>query len=79
MRCLICSSTALTALYGGIRDRYRMATGEFCFLQCETCGSATLDSPPAAEALAALYPPRYTFKRSTLGMGGLRAALAALE
>jgi|RhiMetdeSRZDD1v2_1073273.scaffolds.fasta_scaffold06269_8 SAM-dependent methyltransferase len=79
MRCLICGSTSLGALYEGIRDRYGVADGEYRFLRCHACGSATLDAPPAAEDVAALYPARYTFNRADGERSGLRATLAALE
>ena len=79
MRCLICGSTELGALYGGIRDRFGVAEGEYRFLHCHDCGSATLDAPPAADDVAALYPERYTFNRADGETSALRATLAALE
>jgi SAM-dependent methyltransferase len=79
MRCLICGSASLAGLYAGIRDRYRMASGEFAFLRCDACGSATLEHPPAPDAIAGLYPAQYTFKRSSAGTSRVRAALATLE
>ena len=79
MRCLICGSTKLGALYDGIRDRYGVAAGDYRFLRCDACGSATLDAPPAAGDVAALYPERYTFNRAAGERSPLRATLAALE
>lgn len=79
MRCLICGSTKLGALYDGVRDRYGVADGEYRFLRCHACGSATLDAPPTADDVAALYPDRYTFNRADGERSGLRATLAALE
>jgi SAM-dependent methyltransferase len=79
MRCLICGSAKLGALYEGIHDRYGVADGEYRFLHCHTCGSATLDAPPAAEDVTALYPERYTFNRADGDRSALRAMLAALE
>lgn len=78
MRCLLCGSSKLGLLYEGVRDRFGVAAGEFRFLQCHECRSATLDMPPGPDALAGLYPPQYTFKRSG-GGSALRAALAAVE
>jgi SAM-dependent methyltransferase len=79
MRCLICGSPSLAGLYAGIRDRYRMASGEFAFLRCDACGSATLVPPPAPDAIAGLYPPQYAFMRPSAGASRVRAALAAVE
>lgn len=79
MRCLICGSPKLGMLYEHVRDRYGVAPGEYCFLQCHGCGSATLETPPSADDVAGLYPERYTFNRADGERSVLRAALASLE
>jgi SAM-dependent methyltransferase len=79
MRCLICGSTKLGMLYEHIRDRYGVAGGEYRFLHCHTCDSATLEAPPSAREVAALYPEQYTFNRAEGDPSAVRAALAALE
>jgi SAM-dependent methyltransferase len=79
MRCLICGSAKLGMLYENVRDRFGVAGGDYRFLHCHTCGSATLEAPPLADGLAALYPERYTFNRADGERSTLRAALAALE
>jgi SAM-dependent methyltransferase len=63
--CLICASTRLRSLYDGVRDHYAIARGEYRFLVCEDCGSATLDPLPGRPA--DLYPPEYTFKAANAG------------
>jgi SAM-dependent methyltransferase len=78
MRCLFCGSTKLGLLYDEVRDRLGVDTGVHRFLECLECRSATLDAPPSADALAALYPAQYTFKRAG-ERSALRAALAAVE
>lgn len=79
MRCLICGSGTLGALYDHVRDRYGVAAGEYRFLRCHDCGSASLDAPPAADELAALYPERYTFNGVAGDRSLLRGLLASLE
>lgn len=79
MRCLICGAAKLGMLYEHVRDRFGVAAGEFRFLLCHACGSATLEAPPSAETVAAVYPERYTFNRAHGERSVLRAALASLE
>ena len=79
MRCLLCAAVELGMLYDNVRDRFGVAPGTYRFLQCRACGSATLDSPPSTESLAALYPERYTFNRADGEPSLLRSALAAVE
>jgi SAM-dependent methyltransferase len=79
MRCLICGCARLEPLYDHIRDRFGVAPGEHRFLRCRSCGSATLEAPPSSEALASLYPERYTFNGTEPRRSPVRAAVAALE
>jgi hypothetical protein len=79
MRCLICGSAKLGLLHDHVRDRFGVAGGEYRFLHCHACDSATLEAPPGTEALASVYPERYTFNRADGERSTLRAALAALE
>lgn len=79
MRCLICGSTKLGLLHEHVRDRFGVAGGEYRFLHCHACDSATLEAPPEAGALASIYPEQYTFNRGDGERSALRAALAALE
>lgn len=79
MRCLLCASVKLGMLYDNVRDRFGVAPGAYRFLRCHACGSATLESPPSTEALAALYPERYTFNRADGEPSFVRSTLAALE
>jgi SAM-dependent methyltransferase len=79
MRCLMCGSGKLRMLYEHVRDRFGVAAGEHRFLGCHACGSATLEAPPTAEAVAALYPEQYTFDSGNGDRSGLRAMLASLE
>jgi SAM-dependent methyltransferase len=79
MHCLMCGSTKLGLLYDHVRDRFDVAPGEFRFLRCHTCESATLDTPPSSETVAAAYPDGYTFDHARGDRSTLRAALAALE
>jgi SAM-dependent methyltransferase len=79
MRCLICGSTKLGLLHDHVRDRFGVAGGEYRFLHCHACDSATLEAPPETEALASVYPEHYTFNRGDGERSVLRAALAALE
>lgn len=79
MRCLLCASLELGMLYENVRDRFGVAPGAYRFLRCRACGSATLESPPSTEALAALYPEGYTFSGADGERSSLRSVLAALE
>ena len=79
MRCLICGSTKLGLLYEHVRDRFGVAAGEHRFLRCHACDSATLETPPSVDGLAAAYPEHYTFNRSDGTRSRLRAVFAALE
>lgn len=79
MRCLMCGSASLAMLYEHVRDRFGVTAVEQRFLACRACGSATLEAPPTAEAVAALYPEQYTFDRGHGAGSGLRATLASLE
>jgi SAM-dependent methyltransferase len=79
MRCLICGSAKLGLLHDHVRDRFGVAPGEYRFLHCHACDSATLEAPPGAEALASVYPEHYTFTRGDGERSRLRAVLAALE
>lgn len=79
MRCLICGSPQLSLLYERVRDRFGVAAGDHTFWRCHACGSATLEVPPSADAVAGLYPTNYTFRRPADGASGLRAALAGAE
>lgn len=79
MRCLICGSGKLGMLYDHVRDRYGVAAGEYRFLHCHDCGSATLEPLPGPDEIAGLYPEQYTFKRPAAGNSKLRGFLASLE
>lgn len=79
MACLVCRSTRLRPLYDGVRDHYGIAVDTYRFLECEECGSATLDPLPAPETLASLYPADYTFKRTDQPGSSLRRLLGAAE
>jgi SAM-dependent methyltransferase len=79
MRCLMCGSAKLGLLHEHVRDRFGIADGEYRFLRCHACDSATLEAPPDIDALPSVYPQRYTFNRGDGERSPLRAALAALE
>jgi hypothetical protein len=81
MRCLVCEGQRLVPLFEGVRDHYGIAAGDYRFVRCAECGSATLDPLPSFDAVAALYPGDYTFKADEGGApraGGARAAGAAM-
>ena len=79
MRCLICGGAELSVLYEHVRDRFGVAAGDYRFFRCHDCESATLDAPPSADAVAALYPEHYTFRSAGAERSPLRTALAAVE
>jgi SAM-dependent methyltransferase len=79
MRCVICGSGKLGLLYEHVRDRFGVAVGEYRFLHCHACDSATLEAPPSPDAVASVYPEHYTFNRAAGERSALRTVLAALE
>ncbi|MFQ5827701.1 MAG: class I SAM-dependent methyltransferase [Candidatus Methylomirabilia bacterium] len=77
--CLLCGSERLGLLYQGVRDHFGIARGEYRFLRCEACGSATLDPLPAPDEIPGFYPPEYTFRMADPDQPALRRFLRSLE
>lgn len=79
MRCLICGSADLRLLHERVRDRFGVAGGEYRFMCCRRCDSATLEAPPDQDAIAAMYPQHYTFRQAAGRRSGFRALLSEVE
>lgn len=77
--CLFCSHSEYAPLFDNITDRLGVAPGTWAYQRCVSCGSALLDPFPAAEDLAAYYPPIYTFAPELAKRSSWKRLLADLE
>ena len=78
-RCLYCGAGGGTPLYRRVRDHFGIAPGTYDFVRCASCGSASLDPVPDADALARYYPREYTFRALSAADSRTRRALRGLE
>lgn len=77
--CLYCGDSHYRPLHSGIHDRLGYVPGQWSYLRCTQCGSSILSPTPAAEELAALYPPVYSFSPELAKAGTLKRFLASIE
>ena len=78
-RCLYCGESKATLWLRHVQDRLQYVPGEWDFYRCDECGSAMLHPMPAADDLASLYPPVYTFAPELGARNRFSKLLAFLE